>query len=98
MTVATAGYLSYDYRSDPVRTSFCCCYQYALFCTYREKKNRCHGDTTELAKNIGIPVVSDFAVLYQKVKTLIPIALLPSMTASLRAAVSSLEACQTPAR
>jgi hypothetical protein len=43
-------------------------------------------------------VTSDFAVLYQKVTTLIPIALLPSMTAWLRAAVSSLEACQTPAR
>ena len=98
MMVATAGYLSYSYRSNTVRVPYCWWHGFVLFCPHRKRENKCHCEATDLARNIEIPVVCDFAVLYRKVKTLIPIALLPSMTAELHPAVSSLEACQTPAR
>ena len=98
MTVATTSCLSYFYRSNPVRTSFCYGYKYVLFCAHREQQNRCQWNTTDPSMNIGAPVTSYFAELYRKVTTLIPIALLPSMTAWHRPAVSSLEACQTSAR
>jgi len=48
--------------------------------------------------NMNNSVTSDFYTPHRKVKTLIPIALLLAMTAELHPAVSSLEACQTPAR
>ena len=98
MTVATTSCLSYFYRSNPVRTSFCYCYKYVLFCAHRERQNRCQWNTTDRSKGIGIPIVSDFVIPHRKVKTLIPIAQRPSMTACQHPAVSSLEACQTPAR
>jgi hypothetical protein len=98
MTVATTSCLSYFYRSNSVRTSFCYCYKYVIFCAHREQQNRCQWNTTDPSKGIGIPILSDFVIPYRKVTTLIPIALLPSMTAWHRPAVSSLEACQTPAR
>ena len=46
---------------------------------------------------MGIVVTSCVAGPYQKVTTQIPIAQLTSLTARLPPAVSSLEACQTPA-
>ena len=98
MTVATTYCLSYFYRSNPVRTSFFYCYKYVLFCAHRERENRCQWNITDPSKGIGIPIVSDFVIPYRKVTTLIHIALLPSMTPWHRPAVSSLEACQTPAR
>ena len=98
MTVATTSCLSYFYRSNPVRTSFFYGYKYVCFCTHREQQNRCQWNTADPSKSIGVPIVSDFVIPYQKVTTLIPIALLPSMTAWHRPAVSSLEVCKTPAR
>ena len=98
MRVAPIGYLPYLYRSNTVRVLYCRWHGFALFCAYRERGNKCHWHITNPKINMNNSVTSDFAVLFQKVTTLIPIALLPSMTAWLRAAVSSLEACQTPAR
>ena len=100
MTIA-ADYSSctfHNYRLGPVRTSFFCCYKYVLFCPYREQENGCHWDATDPTMNLGASVTNYFAELYRKVITQIPIAQLPSMTVCLRPAVSSLEACQTPAR
>jgi len=48
--------------------------------------------------DIGVTLMSHFAEPYREITTQNPIALLPSLTASLHPAVSSLEACQTPAR
>jgi len=61
-------------------------------------KNRCHWEATNPTTNNGISVMGYFAALYRKVKTLIPIARLSSMTACQHPAVSSLEARKTPAR
>jgi hypothetical protein len=98
MTIATTSCLSYFYRSNPVRMSFCYCYKYVLLCAHRERQNRCQWDAIDPTKDIGVPVMSDFAEPYRKVTTLIPIALLSTLAAWHRPAVSSLEACQTPAR
>jgi integrase len=65
---------------------------------HRERQNRYQWNTTDPSMNIGVPMTSYFTELYRKVTTLIPIARLPSMTAWHRPAVSSLDACQTPAR
>jgi len=81
MMVATTGYLSYPYPSDPVRAPFCRGHQYALFCPHREQENRCHWDATDPARDKDNPVTSDFAEPYRKVTTQIPIALLPTLTA-----------------
>jgi hypothetical protein len=100
MTVV-ADYLShrpYNYWSDPVRTSFDCCYKYALFCAHRERQSKRQWNTTAPSMNIGVPMTCYFATLYRKLTTQIPIARLPSLTAWLRPAVSSLEARKTPAR
>ena len=98
MRVATTGYLSYDYRSDPVKGSLCRWHGFALFCVHREREIRCYWNTTNLTMNMNSSVTSGFASPRRKVKTLIPIARLPSMTAELYPAVSSLEAYKTPAR
>ena len=49
-------------------------------------------------KVIGILMTSSFADLYRKLQTQIPIARHAEVTASQHPAVSSLEACKTPAR
>jgi hypothetical protein len=100
MTIATdySSCTSHNYRPGPVRTSFCCCYKYVLLCPYREQENGGHWDVTDPTMNLGVSATNYFSVPYRKVITQIPIAQLSSMTAWLRPAVSSLEACQTPAR
>ena len=98
MTVATTARLSYDYRSNTVRMPYCRRHGFALLCTYREQENRCYWKTTDPAMSMGFSVMSHFAAPNQKVKTQIPIARLPSLTACQHPAVSSLEACKTPAR
>jgi len=100
MTIATdySSCTSHNYRLGLVRTSFCCCYKYVLFFPHHERQNRGHWDATDPTMNLGASVTNYFADLYRKVITQIPIAQLPSMAVCLRPAVSSLEACQTPAR
>jgi hypothetical protein len=98
MKVTTASYLFYSCRSNTVRVPYCRQHGFAIFCPHREQENGCHWDATDPMMNMNSSVTSDFYTPHRKVKTLIPIALLPSMTAELHPAVSSLEACQTPAR
>jgi hypothetical protein len=98
MRVAPTGYLPYLYRSDPIRALFYRGHGFAFFCPHREWENRCHWDATDPTTNNGVSLMGYFAAPYRKVKTLIPIARLPSMTAWHRPAVSSLEACKTSAR
>jgi hypothetical protein len=97
MTVATTSCLFNDYWSHPVRLPPGRQQGFALFCAHRERENSCDWNTTNPTINLNNPVTSDFATPYQKIKTQIPIARLPSMAAWLRPAVSSLEACTTPA-
>jgi len=87
----------YNYRPVPVLTPFGRWHHYVLFYPRREQGNECHWNATSSTRESGIPVTSYFVTPYQKVTTLIPIALSPSMTAWQRPAVSSTEACQTPA-
>ena len=98
MTVAAICCLSYLYRSDPVRAPCCRWQGYARFCLQRDQRNKYHWNTTDPTRGIIITVTSDIAEPYRKLTTQIPIAPLPSITVWLRPAVSSLEACQTPAR
>jgi len=98
MKVTTDSHLYYSYRSSTVRAPFCRGYGFVIFCHDCKQENRCHWDATNPTMNMNNSVTGDFATPHRKVKTLIPIALLPSMTAELHPAVSSLEACQTPAR
>jgi hypothetical protein len=98
MMVATTACLSYDYRSDPVKVPFCRWHGFALFCAHREREIRCYWNTINPAMNMSSSVTSGFSSLHQKVKTQIPIARRPSLTAELHPAVSSLEAYKTPAR
>ena len=83
-----------NYRPAPVATPFGRWRHIALVCSHRERENRCYWDAINTTRDIGIPVTRYFATPYRKVTTLIPITLLPSMTAWLPPAVSSLEACQ----
>ena len=57
-----------------------------------------HAVATDPPKVIGILMTSSFADPYRKVSIQIPIVLLPTETTLLHPAVSSLEACKTPAR
>jgi hypothetical protein len=101
MTVATTNpplHALCNYRPVPVVTPFSRWHQYALFYPHREQGNECYWNATNPTREIDIPVTTHFATPYQKITTLILIALLPSMTAWHRPAVSSIEACQTPAR
>jgi hypothetical protein len=98
MSVATTGYLSCLYRSDPVRAAFCRWHRNTRFCAHRAQENKCHWHATDSARNVAIPVTRDLAKPYRKVTHQIPIARLLILTAWLRPAVSSLEACKTPAR
>ena len=100
MTLATTHFplqALCNYRTVPVVTPFGRWHHYVLFYPHREQGNECHWKATSPTRERGIPVMSYFATPYQKVTTLIPIALSPSMTAWQRPAVSSTEACQTPA-
>jgi len=97
MTLATTSCLSNDYWSHPVRVPPCRQQGFALFCAHRERENSCYGITTNPTIYLNNSVTSDFATPYQILKAQIPIARLTSITAWLRPAVSSLEACTTPA-
>jgi hypothetical protein len=98
MKATAASYLFYSYRSNTVRVPYCQWHGFAIFCHHCRRENGCHWDATDTMMNMNNSVTSDFYTPHRKVKTLIPIALLLAMTAELHPAVSSLEACQTPAR
>ena len=61
MSVATTGYLSCLYRSDPVRAAFCRWHRNTRFCAHRAQENKCHWHATDSARNVAIPVTRDFA-------------------------------------
>jgi hypothetical protein len=85
-------------RLNPVSASYCRWCGNAGFYPRHERRNRYQWDTTEPTRDIDIVVSRDCAGLNQKDITRIPIALRSSLTVRLPPAVSSLEACQTPAR
>jgi len=84
-------------RPDPVRALLCRWHRFALMSLQRDQGNKYQWDVTDPTRGIIIPATNDIAALYRKAITQIPIVLLRTMTAWLRPAVSSLEACQTPA-
>jgi len=98
MRFALTGYLLCPDRSDPVTAPYCQWQGYARFYPRQKQRNRCQGAAIVPTRHRDIVVTRDFAVPHQKVKNQIPIARLTSLTAWLTPAVSSLEACQTPAR
>ena len=98
MTVVATCYLSYPYRSDPVRASLCRWHQITLFSPRRERENSGYCNTTNPTMNLHDSLTSVFAIPYRKVKTPIPIAQRPTKTAWHPPAVSSFKACKTPAR
>jgi hypothetical protein len=85
-------------RQDPVTAPYCRWRGNAGFYPRYERRNRYQWDATETTSGMGFVVTGDFAGLNPKDTTQIPIAPLTSLTAWLPPAVSSLEACQTPAR
>ena len=85
-------------RLNPVTAPYYRWRGYAGFYPRHEQRNRCQWAATEPTKDMDIVVTRDFADRNQKITTQIPIARLTSLTAWLPPAVSSHEACQTPAR
>ena len=85
-------------RSIPVAVPLGQWRQTMHFYPLRGARDWRHAVATDPPKVIGILMTSSFADPYRKASIQIPIALLPTATALLHPAVSSLEAYQTPAR
>ena len=85
-------------RSTPVAVPLGRWRQTVHFYPLRGARDLRHAVATDPLKVIGILMTSSFADLYRKVQTQIPIARHAEVTASQHPAVSSLEACKTPAR
>jgi len=85
-------------RSTPVAVPLGRWRQIVHFYPFRGARDWRHAVATDPPKVIGILMTSSFADLYRKVQTQIPIARHAEVTASQHPAVSSLEACKTPAR
>jgi len=85
-------------RLNLVTAPYCRWHGYAGFYARHEQRNRCQWVATKPTRHMDIVVTRDCPELHQKITTQIPIARLNSLTAWLPPAVSSLEACQTPAR
>jgi hypothetical protein len=90
--------VSCNYRSTPVAVPLGRWHQTVHFYPLRGARDWRHGYAIDPPKVIGILMTSSFADLYRKVQTQIPIALSSILTTLLHPAVSSLEACKTPAR
>ena len=90
--------VSCNYRSIPVAVPLGRWRQTVHFYPLRGARDWRHAVAADPPKVIGILMTSSFADLYRKVQTQIPIALSPILTTLLHPAVSSLEACKTPAR
>jgi len=89
---------SCNYRSAPVAVPLGRWRRYLLFHPLCRLQCRRYEYAIGPSKIIGIPITSSFTNPCRKVQTQIPIALLLILTLVIRPAVSSLEACQTPAR
>ena len=85
-------------RSIPAALALGRWHLYVHFYSLRGGRNWRHAVATDPAKVIGSLMASRLADLYRKVQTQIPIALSPTLTPLLHPAVSSIEACKTPAR
>ena len=85
-------------RQDPVTAPYCRWRGNADLYPRYERRNRYQWDATKTKRDMGFVVMGDFAGRNPKDATQIPIALRRPLTACLPSAVSSLEACQTPAR
>jgi len=101
MSIAIANLplpVSCNDRSIPVAVPLGRWRQTVHFYPLRGARDWRHEVAADPPKVIGILMTSSFADLYRKVQTQIPIALSPILTTLLHPAVSSLEACKTPAR
>jgi len=101
MSIAIANLplpVSCNYRSIPVAVPLGRWRQTVHFYRLRGARDWRHEVAADPPKVIGITMTSSFADLYRKVQTQIPIALSSILTTLLHHAVSSLEACKTPAR
>ena len=85
-------------RQDPVTAQYCRWRVETGFYPRYERRYRCQRETIKQTRDVGIVVTGDFTGLNRKDTTQISIALCRALTACLPPAVSSLEACQTPAR
>src|SRR5210317_1228424 len=97
MRFALTGYLLCPDRSDPVTAPYCRWHEYAGFYPRHEQRNHCPWAATAPTRDMDSVVMRDFADQHQRITTQIPIAQRTALTAWLPPAVSSLEACQTPA-
>ena len=101
MSIAIANLplpVSCNDRSIPVAVRLGQQSQTVHFYPLRGARDWRHEVAADPPKVIGILMTSSFADLYRKVQTQIPIALSPTLTTLLHPAVSSIEACKTPAR
>jgi hypothetical protein len=101
MSIAIANLplpVSCNDRSRPVAVPLGQRPQTVHFYPLRGVRDGYHEVAADPPKVIAILMTSSFADLYQKVQTQIPIALSSILTTLLHPAVSSLEACKTPAR
>ena len=98
MMFALIDNLSCPDRPDPVTAPYCRRRVETGFYPRYERRYRYLWDATEPTRSMGFVATGDVAGLNPKDTTQIPIALRRSLTACLPPAVSSLEACQTPAR
>ena len=89
---------SCNYRSIPAAVPLGRWRQTVHFYPLRGALHWRHEGAANPPKVIGILMTSSFADLYRNVQTQIPIALSSILTPFLHPAVSSLEACKTPAR
>ena len=89
---------SCNYRSIPVAVPLGRWRQTVHFYPLRGARDWRHEVAADPPKLIGILMTSSFADLYRKIQTQIPIARHAEVTESQHPAVSSLEACKTPAR
>lgn len=94
----TAGFLSCDDRCVPVRVSYGCGGEYGHFNPSHEQQKRCYVCTIDKVNIMIAWMASGFTNDYPQRWIQIPIVLLPALTALHEPAVSSIEACLTPAR
>jgi hypothetical protein len=98
MRSALTSYLPCPDRSYPVTAPYCQWHEYASRYTRHERQKRCQRQKTTITRLPGVVMTGNMIHPPRKLVTLIPIALRHALTAWLPTAVSSLEACKTPAR
>ncbi len=85
------------YRPGPVRASFGQWHRYAHFYPFAEQQNKWYLHATSSQVGFGVPLPKRFAKPRRNDSVQIPIARLLTLTVLVYPAVSSFEACQTPA-